>query len=372
MLKESIEEYKEICTLVRECSSAVMRYSTTAVAVSGALFAALISIRSPEIIHFLPLIIITLSNITLFMVVIINYKCSSHNRLAAYRQIISSECFDEDFKDSVKFLKSTRADPAISFDVCMDHLNNTYAKQHFDFNIVKGEFFARKGVFRKLDGPHDIDKFVAEAFPSKIRLSGAEGIVYGKIRHDSLVKRKIFPALWFLAIFLMPGRHPIKGTWQFPDKINRTLCFIVILEFFVSFGIFCNEITKYQNSKFATQEIIYVSLSSFCNEITKNQSPNFITQDILAIILYIFELIIFIRLLQQVSIEWQELMIGGKRIFSYFVQFVPFRMIYLKQMLGYFDHDQKNPMPLHISYFIGTEWEFDNNEETNKAKCNCL
>jgi hypothetical protein len=270
--------------------------------------------------------LITLANVTLFIQLIISYKCASHNRLTAYRNLIAAERFDEKVAKALD--RQGPYDPAVAFDVCMDHLNHTYAEGVFDFNVVRGEFYERKGVFRKLKGSNDIDLFVSEAFPKHVKFKGIEGIEYGRSRHSDNV-------WWWLAIpfflfCLMPGFYKRKGTWQFPDHVNRMIGFIVLAELSVA-GFFF-----------------------FKNSASWGDNP-------LSFFALVTQFGISLILLQQVSLQWQELMIGGKRIFSYFVQFVPFRMIYIKQMFG-FDGAEVNGSqdPEHITYFVGTEWELEN------------
>lgn len=310
--------------MVREASSSVMRYSSTAVAVSGSIFAAIAGFKlNADPNGIASVMLLTLANMTLFIHLIINYKCASHNRLAAYRNLIAAERFDEDKIGQIN--RDEQVDPAVGFDVCMDHLNHTYAEGKFDFTIVRGEFFSRKGVFGKLEGPNDIDLFVSESFSRKVKkFDGPAGDSYGKTRHADNVWR------WFaipILPFLMLGVYKRKGTWSFPDPINRMMVFIVTMELAVAGYFFFKE-----------------PITWSCNPMILS---GFIALSVVSVIL-----------LHTVSVQWQELMIGGKRIFSYFVQFVPFRMIYIKQMFGLQEEDT------HIAYFVGTEWEL---EETQKS-----
>lgn len=327
MIRESLEEYKEICGLVRESSASVMRYSSTAVAISGTIFAAIASFEEKLGQNGLvPVTLLALANVTLFIQLIINYKCSSHNRLAAYRNLIAAERFDEEAIE--KGVIKRDEEPAVAFDVCMNHLNHTYAKGEFDFDLVKGEFFGRKGVFGKLTGEHDIDLFVSGAFPRKVKhFEGAAGVNYGAKRQADYVWRWL--AIPFFLFCLMTGLYKRKGTWSFPDQVNRMIGFIVLMELTVAGYFFVEKPISWSSSPLSFSTVLAL-------------------------------VAIAVILLQNVSIQWQELMIGGKRIFSYFVQFVPFRMIYIKQMFGLqAPGDDRAADPTHITYFVGTEWELD-------------
>lgn len=327
MIRESLDEYNEICRMVREASGSVMRYSSTAVAISGSIFAAIAGFKLTQDPNGLAsVMLLALANMTLFIQLIINYKCSSHNRLAAYRNLIAAERFDEEKIEEIT--RNDPSDPAVAFDVCMDHLNHTYAEGTFDFTSVEGEFFARKGVFKKLDGKDDIDLFVSEAFPRKVKhLYGPAMGKYGKMRHADNVWR--WCAIPFFVLCLMTGLYRRKGTWSFPDPINRMMGFIVTMEISVAIYFYLEE------------------------PITWADNP-------LTFSAFVALVLIGLTLLHNVSVQWQELMIGGKRIFSYFVQFVPFRMIYIKQMFGL----QEVTEATHIAYFVGTAWEL---EETQKS-----
>lgn len=252
MLQQSELEHQEICERVQEASSSVMRYSSLVVAVSGGIFAAIIQFNTNGMVaetadqstadnYLYPLSLIILANITLLIQLIINYKCSSHNRLAAYRNLISSET-----EASSNVSSKIGLPPATGFDVCMDHLNATYADNFFDFSNVSGRFFERRGIFarfklKKDDAGKDIaddrlDRFVARAFPSfvKFHKCGLDEKYksYGMDRHDSDVMPYlgVFPML----LAMMVGFYPRKGTWQFPNYVNRMIVFIVLMELIVA------------------------------------------------------------------------------------------------------------------------------------------
>lgn len=327
MIRESIEEYKVICGLVSEASSSVMRYGSTAAAISGSLCVAIASFKiEPDKFNIASIMIITLANVTLFIHLIINYKCASHNRLAAYRNLIAAERFDE-APNSKKSIRPDPCEPAVAFDVCMDHLNHTYAENKFDLDTVKGEF-CRKGVFKGLEN-ESILKFISKAFPTKVKFwrGGKEIDGYRKSCHSDVVWR--WGALIFFFFALMPGRYKRKGTWSFPDQINRMMGFIVLVEILGSGYLF------------------------FKSEITWSNDPLIFSG-------YIIQGMVSVALLQLVSVQWQELMIGGKRIFSYFVQFVPFRIVYIEQMFGFDDLKIGESIKEKYSiYFVGTEWKLD-------------
>ncbi|QBF30063.1 hypothetical protein [Thalassococcus sp. S3] len=328
MIRESIEEYHEISNLIRESSNAVMRYSTVTVTVSSSALALLMGgipqLTAGTSTYLLPIALILLVSITMLIQLAINYKCASHNRLTAYRSLISAEkfAFPPDVKEREKDF-----DPATSFSVCMDLLNYTYATGKFDFTSVNGEFFARKGIFAELDidPPNDIDRYVAYSFPRFVTFPDKPED-YGRPRNDAEVWRSVWAFFRFFS--MLAGLYKQKATWGFPDVVNRMISYIVLIEF----GAFA-----YYWYSAAWKGPIWAAAYKGCPQ-----------ADALLLALFSVSTI----LLWRVSIEWQELMIGGKRIYNYFVQFVPFRMIYLK---GMYD-DKLKP------YYAGTPWRFDENQ----------
>lgn len=230
MLRESVEEYQEVCVQVRETNASVVRHSSLVIVISttaaAGIIAAVAEAQDDKVLFVLPVVLISIAVMTEFIQMIINYKCRSHNRIAGYRGLIASEKFDNE--GEIPSDVREKFDPAVSFDVCMDHMNNAYAKGEIDLSFVEGERFARKGVFLDLaDDPEAIDRFVLEAYPSKLTIFGKN--IENITRHDAAVRGG-----WgaFLALVRLvagaSGRR--RGTWDLPLYVNAMISTIVLVE----------------------------------------------------------------------------------------------------------------------------------------------
>lgn len=321
MREESIVEYSEICGLVKEASSTVTRYSSIVIALSGgALFAVFRNFDSPN--HLMnAFAAIFFAIITLALQLIINYRCNSHNRLAAYRNLIASEQFQGMPAPGSQMNKSD-AHPAVAFDVCMDHLNHTYNQGEFRFDFVKDPIrFAREGVFKGLSENDDgVDRIVAKAFPKFVEFPDRPAYNDKSFeRQDDNVARDFWGALRsYFAIICFRRRY--DSTWSFPPYINLAISLIVILSLFSS----------------------SISMSFAW---AGSESLSWIV--IFYLSLYFSLIIIFLWFFYKNAISLQEIMIGCSTIYCYFKQFIPFRLIYINQKYG----NEIKP------YFLGIPWK---------------
>lgn len=319
MIVESKVEYEEICGQVGSASDSVTRYSIALIGGSGTAFIGLLIfvlridvsklVGVEKDIYYLKLsfVLILISIFTLSIQIIINYKCASHNRLAAYRNLLAAEV--------VKNGKSSGSNKFIvSFDVCMDHLNHCISNKILDLGFVSGELFERSGIFSKLSGHSTaIDEVVAESFPVLVDVK-IKNKYYVVKRHDFDVCRCfVLSLIKYICIIYFGLYKNGKSSWDFPARINGMVSFIVFLEFgssiYFRWGVGC-----------------FVDANFFS---------------------FLFLVMVALVLMHKVAIEVQDLLIGGKRISSYFCQFIPFRLMHLVEFFG---GDVK-------PYYVGKPWE---------------
>lgn len=153
MITESLEEYKEICSRIASTHESVTKYSTTLILVSSAIFVGTLRLGEPVLASGAPIVsiaLITIANVTLLIQSTINYKCRSHNRLVAYRNLIAAEAYD--IKKDANSLGKEIPQHAVSFDVCMDLLNKIREERRINFEElgIVGDVFAKKGVFANI------------------------------------------------------------------------------------------------------------------------------------------------------------------------------------------------------------------------------
>lgn len=394
MIEESEAEYKEICSQIDAEYKSVMAYGASAITLSGAAFAALLRLNDASNILFSHAVVIV-ANVTILIMIIINYKCSTYNRLIGYRHLLTSEHFDwpeavattadgtaPDQKTKLGRLPDN--EKVISYDVCMEHINHVYDTEKFSFDSLKGEFFARKGVFSNLndkDDPRLIEKYVAQAFPKRVtfmRLGTMEvdkevqsvtrfddNIMYGRdftgrYKHilSAYSNLRYLPSLAFAADQdPKAGKNGQlanrKGSWKFPEYINRIVLYVVFIELFV---VLLEIVT-----------LPFEALSMDARAIPNDRIGGALGEGGRFATLYallLLQFVIGIYLLAIVSRYWQELSFGCRRSFAFFLQFLPFRMIYLIEVCDAVSNKadlekDKNATPVYNihPYYVGTPWE---------------
>ena len=336
MLEHSKSEYEEISSQIDSEYKSVMAYAASLITLSGVAFAAILKLYNGQDDPLREHAIIIVANVTLLVLFIINYKCSAYNRLIGYRHLITSEHFDGEITETT----FNKHEAIMAYDVCMDHLNHVYDTKEFSFEFVKGEFYARRGIFsdfKKSDDDDEkrkatVDEFVAQGFPKEIHFTNSD--LDRVQRFDEDISIHLFGRLWPLFKLLVSGyqKKNRKGSWRFPDYINRMVLYIVLTQILVVI--------------FSTISDIYRVRLDFFREVSS--------------VLLLAQIIFSIILLDCISKLWLQLAFGCRRSSAFFLQFLPFRMIYFIEICGDMEQVKEDEPRFSIKpYYVGIPWERD-------------
>lgn len=330
MICQSLEEYKEICAQVREASGDVLKYASSAAAISGAFFVAIISgsriLEKPDLgvlAIFLPVLLLIVCNITLYIQSLVIYKCKSHNRLAAYRNLIAVEVLS-----NTKTVKGSEKDAilAVSFDYCMDHLNRTLSSKAFYFGSVNLGSTLRSDSHDQLSiGASERDQYVKQLVVRSFsrNISFPDFPYSDQLDRDENRVDKSFMGIGRCAKLLLSQKNT-EGSWLFPAYVNSMFFFVIFVEFVAS-----------AISLWFSAKNLYSLISSHSDAISY-----LVTLLILYLVLLFFGLV----LLKRASAAIQALLVGESRISTYFMQFLTFRYKYICSIYGDVD-----------PYYIGSQ-----------------
>lgn len=326
MLKQSIEEYKEISNLARNASDAVTRYTTATFSISSGALIAILKFGGDETIG--PLAIFFVATVTCYIHRIINYKCDSHNRLVAYKSIISSEMLfkgDEDDKkkypkDRVNGATNENEDQYVAFAFCIGQMNEVKGHGMLNMSIFrKYHFFSSIPVSqppiisRDINGfsyyPDELqrEKYVAEGYnPRKVKIKdfcdgSSREIDNSKIPVEEIWRR--------IKILFLSQKRSSDQTWNFPIYIGKMLLFLVFCQIFAAGALLVSE---YCSIREAVEDVLWIDRAS-----------------IIACLPLSLWLVI---------IMWKngtflyELMHGYKTIDKYIRKLMPFRLMYIAEM----------------------------------------
>lgn len=339
MIAQSLPEYQEISKSVRSVNETVSRLFLATIATSVSSFAAVVFFiaRSGDAVT-LAIILFLVATLTLLMLILINYKCASHNRFAAYLNLISAEKFSHE--------PGPNAPYAVSFGYCMERLNRVLAEKTMDFSTVKGEFFRRQGVFKGLNGSA-IDRVVARSYSRNINVIGIEPIdlkdgdannearwkeelCYAKSdRSDGFLESRWYqiPRTIGAANLLLWGSWPKrewmkKASWRLPTYINRIVIMLSLAQATTAMVIFSIE-KSWCNSGVCKKHFHQLEWLCF---------PFFDVSCFISFLIGLLLILVYFRLFAKCVEDWMQLTFGARRIHELFLQLLPFRMIYLRDL----------------------------------------
>lgn len=352
MLDYNSKEYDYICEQIDSEYKSILTYTAIIITFSAAIFAGIARIdpMAADYNRIVEHAMLALANITLMILFLINYKANAYNRLVGYRQILTSEHFHKGVSPEALFSKeydrrSKQRQPemiehAVSYDVCMEHLNRVYDTNEFSFEPVDGLFFDRRGVFKNFDEDEDVDaldRYVSRGFPRSVNFVDRQEYNDRKdLRHDADVTK--VPLLsHIMLLFLMFGVFfkYRDGSWRFVSYVNRIVMYLIFIEISVSayFMIKDGWIWKYFWET-AAFNLIEISL--------------------------VVQLLFSFLMMHIISVYWQDLTFGRRRSSSFFLQFLPFRMIYLMNIFDIVPENGNDKREFEIRpYYIGIPWKKD-------------
>ncbi len=315
-------EYEQICKQVGEASSAVMRYSSTAVAISGTVLLIIVSNKAGNVPVFTAsFCLLLLSALTQMIHSLVLYKCDSHNRLAAYRHIISCEVINTE--NGAPYTTSND-EQLVGFDFCISSLNRVYATRTLKLSWLQDAEFATEGIFKQFsEDKSEIYQWIASGFPEITIVGTDPDQIITTTNADVDINDHLFP---YISDFF--GKILSRsGSWGFPSFVNRVVFSISLAEIIISFILFGDGLI----------------------------STNHTLEMLMYIILYTSVLCIMIwfniKILKQNLRFYRQIIVGSRRISSYLIQFLPFRLIYINGKLGRF--------PPIKPYYIGGDWSYD-------------
>lgn len=318
-----------------------MRYSSSSAAISGALLIAIFQVDTDSRLDYgyAAVTVLFLSVVTMLIQLIINYKCDSHNRLAAYRRLIGAEMVDgpdssipppfivENMHNATitqaskfafarhKKFPLSNYNYLVSFDFCMSHLNEVYQNNEFRFEYFEKPKFGKKGIFAGMSS-EEVEREVAKAFPRKVKFDRE----YADVPRDD----EVSPFKWRDFFHQLITFSSSSGSWSFPTFVNGMMSAIVVGEFFFSFLLLIN---------YYIQRAELTTIGSFA-----------VSGLIFSVYTCLF--LVFIHLFKSNAFFYHQLMFGSKTISSHFRRFLPYRLLYITTL-----YKQAEP------FYIGTPWK---------------